>query len=203
MPSFKAAYLIHGDDHGRIAERRTRLRSMAEAEAGTAGVEVYEADACTPEAVSAALSTMTFALGRRFVIADGVERWKDSEMEQVLSAMAGMDADSLTVAFFGREEGRQKVPAALAKAVEKAGGQIAEESQVKPRELPRWLAQRAGELGLKLDNQAARALISQFGDRQQRRQPRDGADDLQDNDGGEAPAERAEQAGHPAPIASR
>ena len=34
MPSFKAAYLIHGDDHGRIAERRTRLRAMAEAESG-------------------------------------------------------------------------------------------------------------------------------------------------------------------------
>ncbi len=168
MPSFKAAYLIHGDDHGRIAERRMRLRAMAEAEAGTAGVEVYEGDACTAEAVSAALSTMTFALGRRFVIADGVERWKDSEMDQVATAMAGMDADSLTVAFFAREEGRQKVPAALTKAVQKAGGQIAEESQVKPRELPRWLAQRASELGLQLDNQAARALISQVGDRQQR-----------------------------------
>ena len=47
MPTFKAAYLIHGDDHGRIAERRTRLRAMAEAEAGTAGVEVYEGDSPT------------------------------------------------------------------------------------------------------------------------------------------------------------
>ena len=32
MPTFKAAYLIHGDDHGRIAERRARLRGLAEAE---------------------------------------------------------------------------------------------------------------------------------------------------------------------------
>jgi DNA polymerase-3 subunit delta len=168
VPAFKAAYLIHGDDHGRIAERRTRLRTMAETESGTAGVEVYEADACTPEAVAGALSAMTFALGRRFVIADGVERWKDSEAEQVVAAMAGLDAESLTVAFFAREEGRYKVPAALVKAVQKAGGQIAEESQVKPRELPRWLAQRASELGLQLDNQGARALVAQVGDRQQR-----------------------------------
>ena len=29
VPSFKPAYLIHGDDHGRIAERRARLRAMA------------------------------------------------------------------------------------------------------------------------------------------------------------------------------
>ncbi len=54
-----------------------------------------------------------------------------------------MDPESLTVAFFAREEGRAKVPDAIVKAVKAAGGQIAEESQVKPRELPRWLAQRA------------------------------------------------------------
>ncbi len=43
MP-FHPAYLIHGDDHGRIAERRASLRQLAESAAGTAGVEVYEAD---------------------------------------------------------------------------------------------------------------------------------------------------------------
>jgi len=168
VPSFKATYLIHGDDHGRIAERRTRLRAMAEAESGTAGVEVFEADGCTSEAVALALSAMTFAIGRRFVIADGVERWKDADAEQVAAALEGVDPESLTVAFFAREEGRTKVPAALVKAVQAAGGQIAEESQVKPRELPRWLAQHAKELGIELDNQAARALIAQVGDRQQR-----------------------------------
>ena len=168
MPSFKAAYLIHGDDHGRIAERRTRLRAMAEAESGTAGVEVFENDGCTPEAVMNALSAMTFAIGRRFVIADGVERWKDAGAEQVAAALAGVDPESLTVAFFAREEGRYKVPESLVKAVKAADGAIAEESQVKPRELPRWLAANAKELGLELDNQAARALIAQVGDRQQR-----------------------------------
>ena len=45
MPSFRAAYLIHGDDHGRIAERRARLRAMAEAGGRQRGVEVYEGDA--------------------------------------------------------------------------------------------------------------------------------------------------------------
>jgi DNA polymerase-3 subunit delta len=168
VPSFKAAYLIHGDDHGRIAERRTRLRAMAEAESGTAGVEVFEADGCTPEAVTNALSAMTFAIGRRFVIADGVERWKDADAEQVAAALGGVDPESLTVAFFAREEGRNKVPDALVEAVKAADGAIAEESQVKPRELPRWLAARAKELGLELDTQAARALIAQVGDRQQR-----------------------------------
>ncbi len=170
MPDFRPAYLIHGDDHGRVTERRTRLRAMAERETGVGGVELLEDDACTPDAVAAALSTMTFALGRRFVIADGVERWKDADVAVVAEAMKGMDAESLTVAFFGREEGRHKVPAALRKAVEAAGGQIAEEANVKARDLPRWLVARAGELGVELDLQAARALIAHVGDRQQRLQ---------------------------------
>ena len=32
VPAFKPAYLIHGDDHGRIGERRAKLRALAEPE---------------------------------------------------------------------------------------------------------------------------------------------------------------------------
>ena len=74
MPAFKPAYLVHGDDHGRIGERRARLRAMAEAESGSSGFELFEGDAATPEAVALALNAMTFAIGRRFLIVDGVER---------------------------------------------------------------------------------------------------------------------------------
>jgi DNA polymerase-3 subunit delta len=168
VPAFKAAYLIHGDDHGRIAERRARLRAVAEAESGSAGVEVFEGETSTPENVALALSAMTFAVGRRFVIADGVERWKDAETEAVLAALGQIDPDTLTVAFFAREDGRVKAPAALPKAVAAAGGVVQNESAVKGRELPRWVAARAQELGLQLDHQAARALITRVGERQQR-----------------------------------
>jgi DNA polymerase-3 subunit delta len=168
VPAFKAAYLIHGDDHGRLAERRARLRAMAEEASGAGGVEVLEGDACTPDAVAAALAAMTFALGRRFVIADGVERWKEGDVALVARAMEDADPDALTVAFFAREEARRKAPAALRTAVEAAGGVIAEESAVRPRELPRWLVARAGELGVELDTAGARALVAQVGDRQQR-----------------------------------
>ena len=167
-PAFKSAYLIHGDDHGRISERRARLKSMAEAQSGSSGVEVFEGDQCTPEVVAAALSAMTFAIGRRFVIADGVERWKDGDVEPVAAALKGIDPESLTVTFFAREEGRNKVPAALVKAVKGVGGVVAEEASVKPRDLPGWVVARAGELGLRIDVQAARALIARVGDRQQR-----------------------------------
>ena len=83
--------------------------------------------------------------------------------------MKGMDPETLTVAFFAREEGRHKAPAALRKAVDAAGGQIAEESNgqaVGAAALAR--RPRAAELGLELDPQGARALVAQVGDRQQR-----------------------------------
>ena len=62
---------------------------MAERESGSAGVEVFEGDACTPEAIAGALTAMTFAIGRRFVIADGVERWKEADVAPVAAALAG------------------------------------------------------------------------------------------------------------------
>jgi len=170
VPAYRSAYLICGDDHGRITERRGRLRAMAEQESGIGGVELLEGDAAAPDSVAMALSAMTFALGRRFVIVDGVERWKEGDVAVVAEALRATDPETLTVAFFAREEGRYKVPAALRKAVEAAGGQIAEELTVKARDLPRWLVARAAELDVELDVQAARALIATVGDRQQRLQ---------------------------------
>src|SRR4051794_20900938 len=141
---------------------------MAEEQAGLAGVEVYEGEACTPASVEAALSAMTFAMGRRFVIADGVERWKDAEVEAVARALAQADPETLTVAFFAREEGRYKAHETLHKAVAKAGGQIAAENNVKAWDLPKWLVGQASTLQLDLDKEGAKALVAQVGERQQR-----------------------------------
>jgi DNA polymerase-3 subunit delta len=167
MAAFKPAYLIHGDDHGRIAERRARLRSLAEAESGAQGVELFEGDAATPEAVAAALLTMTFALGRRFIVVDGVERWREKETEPLEAALRTIAPDT-TVAFFAREDSRLKAPKRLHDAVRTAGGDISAEESVKPWELPKWVIARARELGIDLEPDAARALIQQVGDRQQR-----------------------------------
>jgi DNA polymerase-3 subunit delta len=168
VATFKPAYLIHGDDHGRISERRARLRAIAEAESGTGGVELFEGDAATPEAVSLALNAMTFAMGRRFLIVEGVERWKDADVEATLApALAGIAPDT-TVAFFGREEGRAKIPAKLEAAVKKAGGDVVAETMLKARELPRWAVSEAERLGVRLEGAAAQALVAQVGERQQR-----------------------------------
>ena len=168
MPAFKAAYLVHGDDHGRISERRARLRALAESESGSGGVEVFEGDASTPENVGLALSAMTFAMGRRFLIVDGVERWKDADVEAGLAPLMRDMPDLTTVTFFAREEGRFKVPAKLVAAVKSAGGDIAQEQALRAKDLPRWVADQAGRLGITVDAAGARALVGHTGERQQR-----------------------------------
>jgi DNA polymerase-3 subunit delta len=151
-----------------VAERRAKLRSLAEAESGANGVEVLEGDGSTPDAAAAALSAMTFAIGRRFVIVDGVERWKDAEVKQHLVPVMKDLPPDLTVTFFAREDGRVKAPKPLVDAVKQAGGDIAGEQVRKAKELPRWVQAEASKLGLELDHTAAQALVAQVGERQQR-----------------------------------
>lgn len=168
VSAWKPAYLVHGDDHGRIAERRGNLRRTAEREAGAGGVEVFEGDAATPEAVAAALGAMTFAMGHRFLVVDGVERWKDAEVKAHLAPALKTIGPDTTVAFFGRDEGRAKVPPTLVDAVGKAGGVVGMEVVLKAKDLPRWVTGEATRLGVHLDGAGARALVDAVGDRQQR-----------------------------------
>ena len=168
MASFKPAYLIHGDDHGRIGERRARLRALAERDAGAGSLEVLEGPDATAAAAAALLGALTLAIGRRFIIVDGVERWKDAEVAEHLDTLlASMPADT-TIAFFAREEGRAKAPAALHTAVCRAGGDVAAEMAVKEWELPAWVLGQAAALELTLDVHGARALVAIVGTRQAR-----------------------------------
>ena len=167
-PAWKPAYLIHGDDHGRLAERRAKLRGVADAQSGASGAELLEGDDATPQGAALALSAMTFAIGRRFVIIDGAERWKEAEVkDELVPVLASMDPDT-TAVFFAREDGRAKAPKALHDAVKKAGGDIACETTLKAKELPHWVQEQAHRLGLELNHTAAQALVAAVGERQQR-----------------------------------
>ena len=168
MPAWKPAYLIHGDDHGRLAERRAKLREMAEQESGANGAELLEGDEATPQGAAMALSAMTFAIGRRFVIVDGAQGWKEAEVKDELApVLAAIDPDT-TAVFFAREDGRAKAPKALHDAVRKAGGDIACEGVLKPKELPHWVQEQAARLGLTLNHTAAQVFVAAVGERQQR-----------------------------------
>jgi len=168
VATFKTAYLIHGDDHGRIGERRAKLRAVAEQVSGASGAELFEGDAATPENVAGALQAMTFAMGRRFLIVDGVERWKEADVKMIVAPALEGIAEETTIAFFAREDGRVKAPKALHAAVKAAGGDIAAEEKLKVKDLPDWLVAEAPKLGVRLDRVAAQSLVSHVGDRQQR-----------------------------------
>jgi DNA polymerase-3 subunit delta len=168
MAALKPAYLIHGDDHGAVAERRAGLHALALSGGDANSVEVLTGEAATPAGVAQALTAMTFAIGRRVIVVDGVERWKQAEAQQhLLPALRDLPPDT-TVALFAREEGRTKAPAAVHEAVKAAKGQIVEQGTVKPWELPKWAREQASRLGLALDAAAAKALVAQVGERQQR-----------------------------------
>lgn len=168
MVELKPAYLIHGDDHGAVAERRAGLRALAQREGGPDSVEALEGEAATPEGVAGALAAMTLMVGRRVILVEGVERWKQAEVERALvPALAAMGPDT-TVALFAREEGRAKAPAAVHDAVKRAGGQVVAQATVKPWDLPKWARAQAARMDLELDMAAATALVGQVGERQQR-----------------------------------
>jgi DNA polymerase-3 subunit delta len=165
----KPAYLIHGDDHGAIAERRAGLRALVQAGPdGSAGLEVLDADTATPAGAAGALAAMTLAVGHRVIVVEGAERWRAADVEGELApALKAMPPDT-TIAFFAREDARTKAPDALAKAVRAAGGQIVAHMEIQPWELPGWVREQAARLGISLDAEASRALVRQVGERPQR-----------------------------------
>ncbi len=169
MPELKPAYLIHGDDHGAVAERRAGLRALAEGqEGGSSSVELLEGEAAAPAGVADALAAMTLAIGRRVIMVEGVERWRQADVEkQLVPAIRHMPPDT-TLALFAREDARAKAPAAVHEAVRRAGGQVVAQMTVRPWELAKWARDQAARLGLSLDGAAAKALVAQVGERQQR-----------------------------------
>ena len=169
MAELKPAYLIHGDDHGAIAERRAGLRALAEGEQDAGGsVELFEGERGTPEAVALALTAMTLGMGRRVMLVEGVERWRQADVEKHLAPVMSEMPPDTTLALFAREENRISAPAAVHEAVRSAGGQVVSQMTVKPWELAGWVREQAARVGVSLDAAAAKALVAQVGERQQR-----------------------------------
>ena len=169
MPDLKPAYLIHGDDHGAVAERRAGLRTLVERQqGGGASIELLEGEAATPAGVADALAAMTLAMGWRVLIVEGAERWREADITKHLAGALAEVPPETTLAIFAREEARAKVPAALHALVKRAGGQIVAQMTIKPWEMAKWAREQATRLGITLDAAAAKALVAQVGERQQR-----------------------------------
>jgi DNA polymerase-3 subunit delta len=158
----KPAYLVAGTDEAKIQAARLRLRARAEAEGGAAALQSFEPAegraAPDAEALIGAIPALSLTTARRYLLVDGVERWRDAEQREVADAMSSLPPD-LTVVLVSRG----KAPAKLATAVKAAGGEVLTYEMPRQRDLPRRLVAEAAELGFRLDPAAARILVARMG----------------------------------------
>ena len=163
--AIKPAYLIVGTDEGKIDAALARLRARAEREGGPGALESFGSSEGPPdvEALIAALPSMSLMAQRRYLVADGVERWTAKQASAVATALADLPPD-VTVALVARESPpKVKAPKALSEAVPKAGGEVLRYEAPKARELPGRLVAEAASRGFHLDPEAARMLVDRMG----------------------------------------
>jgi DNA polymerase III subunit delta len=160
--SLASLYLIAGTDQAKIDATRARLRARAEGDGGAGALVIFEPSegrgGPDHEALLAAIPAMSLTESRRYLLADGVERWRDRQLDAVVEALGVLPPD-LTVVLISRD----KAPAKLSKAVKVAEGEIHEFEAPKAREIPRVLVGDAKRLGFALDPAAARALVERMG----------------------------------------
>jgi DNA polymerase-3 subunit delta len=163
----KPAYLIAGGDEAKIARTRGRLRDRAEREGGPGALEVFEAGdgRRSPDVddVVASLATISLIASRRYLLVDGVEAWGKADAERAVEALSQIPPET-TLALVAHG----KAPAGLAKAVEKAGGELLSFDPPRERDLPKQLIADARELGFELEPAAARLLVERLGPRPMR-----------------------------------
>lgn len=162
MAEMKPAFLVAGSDEAKIAASRRRLRARAEAEGGPAALEVFEPvegrGAPAAEALIAAIPALSLTSGRRYLLADHVERWSEVDQRAVVEALASLP-DDLTVVLVAHG----KPGAKLVAAVGEAGGEVLTYDTPRQRDLPRRLVADAAERGFKLEPAAARLLVQRMG----------------------------------------
>jgi DNA polymerase-3 subunit delta len=162
MAEMKPLYLIAGSDEAKLDATRARFRARAEGEGGAAALEVFEPGEGKGmpdhEALLTAIPAMSLIGTRRYLLADGVERWRDKQLDPVLAALAELPPD-LTLVLICRD----KAPARLVKAVRAAAGEIHAFEAPRAREMPQVLVGDAQRLGFRLEVGAARLLVERIG----------------------------------------
>jgi len=163
VADLKPVYLIHGDDDSKIDAWRSRVRKRAESENGPGALESFDAGSDDAEAVIASLAALTFATGTRYLLVDDVGAWKAAAAAPLVDSIAALPPETVLVLVV-----RGKPLKSLATAVEQAGGEVRDHPAPKPWELPKWATGRARELGLRLEGEAAKTLVTIAGPSQQR-----------------------------------
>ncbi len=155
-------YLIAGTDQAKIDATRARLRARAEREGGAGSLLVFDPSdgrgAPDHEALLGAIPAMTLTESRRYLLADGVERWGARQLEAVAAALGNLPPD-LTIVLIARGKG----PVKLVRAVKAANGEVREFAAPRAQDMPRLLIADAKRLGFRLEPEAARVLVDRMG----------------------------------------
>lgn len=163
------AYLIAGTDVAKLDAMLARLRARAESEGGPGALESFAPAAGSsagpdPDALLAAIPALSLTVSRRYLLADGVERWSAKQAGPVAEALAALPPD-VTVVLVAREQPpKLKAPKKIADAVEATGGTVLTYTAPKARDLPRWLAAEAAKREFELDPDAAQLLAARMGE---------------------------------------
>ena len=158
VSELKPAYLISGDDESRIDAWRRRVRARAESEGPSATLEVLRDDRLTGEAFAASLASLTLSMGGRYVLADGVDRWRERDLKPAVAALENIPQETVVVLI-----APGKAPAALAKAVKKAGGVVHDYKPPTAATYPAWAVDQAREMGFALTREGSQALVERVG----------------------------------------
>jgi DNA polymerase-3 subunit delta len=162
-------FLVQGDDEVKIDGWRSRVHERAAADSEST-IEVLPDQ--TPVAdVAAALSAMTLSVGRRWLLVEGVERWKDKDVKLVSEALTGLPADTFVVLVASGKVDRKgpPAPANLVKAVEKLGGEVTTYKAPTASQYAKWTVEQAAKVGLTMSVEAAQALADRVGQDEKRR----------------------------------
>jgi len=170
MADPKPAYLVQGDDEVKIDGWRARVHQRA-AEDPDATLEIV-AEQTPADEVAAAMAAMTLSIGRRWMLVEGVERWKEKDVKLVSDALQG-PAPNTTVVLIATGKADQKrggpAPAKLVKAVEACGGELVTLKAPTAGRFASWTVEQAAKVGLEMSIDAARALVDRVGEDEKRR----------------------------------
>jgi len=155
-----SAYLITGTDRPKVTRALRRLRDRV----GEDATETLNASESSGEDAAASCNALgLFAVERRLVVVEQVERWKAADVKAVQEYLR-KPAPTSVLALLGEEVKRDS---ALAKAVAKAGEVLIYDiptTRGRKADLPKWVEQQFRERGIVIDHDAARALVELAGD---------------------------------------
>jgi len=154
-----SVYLITGTDRPKVSRALRRLRDRV----GEDATEILDAHGASGDDVAAACNALgLFAVERRLVVVELVERWKAPDLKAVEEYLR-RPAPTTVLALLGDDVKRDS---ALAKAVTKAGKVLVYDLPKRGRkaDLPTWVEHQFRERGVQVDHEAARALVELVGD---------------------------------------